>query len=126
VRVAADMRPCVPFVGGRRKVTRTMPPRGRMPGLRPARAVGRLPRRSVHFARPSAPKVTGLKAAQGMPADSYSRAADATLWRRIITYLRTERKWLAVAIAVGLAAGAVVGPVVATLLEIVEDRRLVQ
>jgi hypothetical protein len=43
------------------------------------------------------------------------------MWREIATCFRFERRWLAAAIALGLSAGAVVGPVVAAIVDIVED-----
>jgi hypothetical protein len=43
------------------------------------------------------------------------------MWREIATCFRFERRWLAAAIALGLSAGAVVGPVVAAIIDIVED-----
>jgi hypothetical protein len=43
------------------------------------------------------------------------------IWREIVTVIRFERRWLAAAIALGLGAGAAAGPVVATIVDIVED-----
>jgi hypothetical protein len=74
---------------------------------------------------PSASNVIALRAIDDTPSASRSRVDGVMLRRRIITYLRLHRKWLAVAVALGLAAGAVAGPVVATLVDLGEDWRVV-
>jgi hypothetical protein len=43
------------------------------------------------------------------------------LWREIVTVFRFERRWLVAAIALGLGAGAAAGPLVAAIVEFVED-----